>query len=58
MRFVSPGTPRLLCNRERVGENVGLRFDDGFGDASDVFLGGECDDGARELARLAGMDVR
>ena len=49
----------LLCNRERVGD-VGLCFDDGDadGDASDVFLGGECDDGARELARFAGMDVR
>ena len=56
MRYVPPGTPRLLCNRERRGENVGLDFDDD--ESCDVFLQGDCDDGASELARLAGMDVR
>ena len=56
VRYVPPGTPRLLCNRERRGENVGLDFDDD--ESSDVFLQGDCDDGASELARLAGMDVR
>ena len=56
VRYVPPGTPRLLCNRERRGENVGLDFDDD--ESCDVFLQGDCDDGASELARLAAMDVR
>lgn len=56
VRRVPPGTPRLLVNRDPVGMDLGLRFeDDGTdGDISDVFYGGECDAGARALHRQRG----
>lgn len=53
---VEPGTPRLLVNRDRVGEDVGLDFD-GEGSTDALFLG-DCDDGAERLARLLGYDIR
>lgn len=51
---VRPGTPRLLLNRERVGEDLGLSF--GRPGASDAFSSGDCDKGALELARLWGWE--
>jgi NAD-dependent SIR2 family protein deacetylase len=50
--LVKPNVPRLLINRNRVGEDLGLDFGEG---TTDVFYGGECDDGARRLCRLANM---
>jgi len=62
---VSPTTPRLLINRERVGEQSsyqiipgigggdGFDFDAGYRDA--LFLG-DCDDGVRQLAELLGWE--
>ena len=71
VRRVPPGTPRLLINRQRVGEHLGLCFhnsdggDEGGGGrvgdvqmwqpavpTADVFFGGDCDDGVRELCAL------
>lgn len=49
------GTPRMLINRERVGEDLGLDFDSE--DSSDGVFLGDCDDGARRLADLCGWDL-
>jgi NAD-dependent SIR2 family protein deacetylase len=54
VRLVPPLTPRLLVNRDRVGEDMGLDFDQKDEQhPSDVFYSGDCDDGARELCALA-----
>ncbi|CAK0862025.1 unnamed protein product [Prorocentrum cordatum] len=63
-----PGVPRVLVNRERVGEDEdglgelqamlgigrasGLQFD--HAGSQDVFVQGECDDAVEELVRLLG----
>ena len=47
----SSGVPRLLINRERVGENLGLNFEHG-----DGFEGGDCDDVVRRLCKLLGWE--
>jgi NAD-dependent deacetylase sirtuin 2 len=64
--------PRLLVNRERVGEadarvramaalvghTAGLGFDfDSETNRRDALFLGDCDDGFRELARLLGWDA-
>jgi NAD-dependent SIR2 family protein deacetylase len=41
--------PRLLLNRELVGD---FRL----GQSRDIFVQGECDDGARKICRLAGWE--
>ena len=54
---VRAGTPRLLVNRERVGEAGpwgGPGFDFESAGTADVLYQGDCDAGARELARLCG----
>jgi NAD+-dependent protein deacetylase sirtuin 2 len=60
---VNADTPRLLINRERVGEAAcsvagrlssrGFNFDDGYRDA--LFLG-DCDLGVRQLCRHLGWE--
>lgn len=55
VEFVHDGTPRLLINREMVGENSFDFFGDG---SADVFFQGDCDAGVLELARLAGFADR
>lgn len=52
--MVNKGTPRMLINRERVGENLGLRF--GYSSSPDVFLKGDCDDGCLTIAEALGWD--
>ena len=52
VRATRPGVPRLLINRERVGEELGLRFDGGSG--ADGFYEGDCDAAVRELAAALG----
>lgn len=59
---VPASTPRLLINRERVGEaDASLRamgYDKGFnfgeGNHRDALFEGDCDAGARQLASLLG----
>lgn len=54
--FPSVGVPRLLINRDRVGPFHFVSDGDLPIDlVTDVFFQGDCDDGVRELARLAGM---
>ena len=48
---VAPGTQRVLMNRDRVGEG---RFDFDKEDATDHFVGGECDHAAFHLVAAAG----
>jgi len=55
VEFVHDGTPRLLINREMVGESSFDFFGDG---SADVFFQGDCDAGVSELARLAGSADR
>mmetsp|Transcript_81908 Transcript_81908/g.222333 ORF Transcript_81908/g.222333 Transcript_81908/m.222333 type:complete len:361 (-) Transcript_81908:23-1105(-) len=55
VNLVKPGTPRLLLNREEVGEELGLMF--GEPKSADVFVPGDCDAGVLELARLLGCEV-
>jgi len=50
-----PATPRMLINRERVGEDAGLDFDRE-GSSDGAFLG-DCDVGAQSLAELLGWDL-
>lgn len=52
---VHRGTPRLLINRERRGEELGLDFDSP-GSTDGLFLG-DCDAGARGLAAMLGWDL-
>ena len=65
---VRPGSPRLLINRERVGEGTAVRrgpvgpagpFDfDGFdGLSCDGFVQGDCDSAVLELAQLLGWEA-
>jgi NAD-dependent SIR2 family protein deacetylase len=56
---VRAGTPRLLINRERVGEGpVGMHGRGGFDfdSGTDGHYAGDCDDAARRLARLLGWE--
>ena len=55
VRRIPPGTPRMLINRERVGEHLGLDFDSP--QSSDGFFRGDCDAGAQRLAQLLGWDL-
>jgi NAD-dependent deacetylase sirtuin 2 len=48
------GAPRVLINRERVGEGGWRGFDFDAPGTTDLHFQGDCDDGVRELARLAG----
>ena len=53
--MVGASVPRLLINRDRVGESVfsgGLDFDS---KRRDVHVGGTCDDGCRELAEALNL---
>ena len=65
---VHPRAPRLLINRERVGEagsrthsasrNTGKRgFEFGRPLSNDVLYQGDCDAGAQELVRLLGWSA-
>ncbi|KAL3898714.1 MAG: hypothetical protein SGARI_006614, partial [Bacillariaceae sp.] len=47
--WVAKDCPRLLVNRERVGNFLRIQ-------SRDVFLEGECDDGVRDLSRLVGWE--
>ena len=51
VRRVRRGCPRVLLNRERVGEDLGLLTDE---ERDDVFDGRNCDDSLAELAAHAG----
>jgi NAD-dependent deacetylase sirtuin 2 len=65
VREVMPDVPRLLVNRERVGEHKGrmlsrnrspaFQFD--LPNSRDVFFKGDCDAGVWELARLMGWEA-
>jgi NAD-dependent SIR2 family protein deacetylase len=55
VRCPRPGTPRLLVNRERRGEDMGLDFDS-VGTTDGLFLG-DCDEGARGLAAHLGWTL-
>jgi len=52
---VNAGTPRLLINRDRVGENVGLDFTSP--SSTDGFVSADCDETVREIVRLAGWQA-
>ena len=57
VNLAPPRTPRLLVNRERVGESddggrTGLVFEPG---SWDVFAQTSCDAGAAQLAELLGV---
>ena len=54
VRIVKSGTPRLLINRERVGEDLGLDFERSIDGTMDGFFQGDCDDGAAKLCRKLG----
>eukprot|EP00884_Botryococcus_braunii_P020668 jgi/Botrbrau1/7285/Bobra.0318s0021.1 len=69
INMVSPETPRLLINREKVGMAVpvnplmaflgipgkrGFNFD--MGNYRDALFLGDCDDGVRKLCELLGWD--
>ncbi|KAG7346662.1 silent information regulator protein Sir2 [Nitzschia inconspicua] len=47
--WVSHDCPRLLLNRERVGHFLRIQ-------SRDVFFEGDCDDGVREICKLAGWE--
>lgn len=53
VEMVEPGTPRLLINRERVGEGGWRGFDFSPG-STDDFYGGDCDDAVSALADRLG----
>ena len=52
--FVEPKVPRLLINREAVGDS--FRF--GEPGSRDVFLQGDCDDGVRRLVEMLGWEAK
>ena len=55
VRRVPVGTPRVLVNRDRVGEDLGMDFDGWQGNTSrDLFMQGDCDEGARKLCECLG----
>lgn len=59
LNYVGTNIPRLLINRERVGEGYrGIKQGFNFGDGNyrDAFYKGNCDDGVRELCRLLGWE--
>jgi len=49
---VASGTPRLLINRERVGEYPYGGFDFSSSGSADIFFHGDCDVGCQQLAKL------
>ena len=53
--FPADGVPRLLVNRERRGQELGLDFDSP-GSADGLFLG-DCDAGAMGLAARLGWEL-
>lgn len=55
VRFPPRGTPRILINRERRGQEMGLDFDSP-GRTDGLFLG-DCDAGAEGLARHLGWSL-
>ena len=55
VRFPPQGTPRMLINRERRGEEMGLDFDSA--DTPDGLFLGDCDAGAHGLAAKLGWDL-
>jgi NAD-dependent SIR2 family protein deacetylase len=48
--WVRRDCPRMLLNRERVGNFLKIQ-------SRDVFVEGDCDDGVREICRLAGWET-
>ena len=65
---VRPGTPRLLVNRERVGEDAGMRrgpvgpagpfdFDATDGVTRDGFVQSDCDAAVLRLVQLLGWEA-
>ena len=65
---VRPGTPRLLVNRERVGEGAGMRrgpagpagpfdFDATDGVTRDGFVQSDCDAAVLKLVQLLGWEA-
>ena len=52
VNFVEPDVPRLLVNREAVGD---FRF--GEPGSRDCFLKGNCDDGVRKLVEMVGWEA-
>lgn len=48
--WVSRDIPRILLNRERVGNFLRIQ-------SRDVFYEGDCDDGVREICKLAGWET-
>jgi NAD-dependent SIR2 family protein deacetylase len=48
--WVRRDCPRILLNRERVGNFLKIQ-------SRDVFVEGDCDDGVREICRLAGWET-
>ena len=52
--MVSKGTPRMLINRERVGEYYPKGFQFNSVNTKDVFIEGDCDAGCIKLADAMG----
>lgn len=52
-KFVGPHVPRLLINKDLVGDFQGIA---GRRKKNDVFVAGDCDEGVRRLCELAGRD--
>ena len=55
IRYPPAGTPRLLINREKVGEHPG-GFNFNNRSTQDVALLGDCDAGCMKLAEALGWD--
>ena len=55
VKFAPKGTPRMLVNRERRGQDLGLDFDSE--DSTDGLFLGDCDAGAKGLAAWLGWDL-
>jgi len=55
VQFVPRGVPRLLVNRERRGEELGLDFDSA--ESTDGLFLGDCDAGAKMLSALLGWTL-
>ena len=52
----APGTPRVLINRERVGERLGSRGLD-FDGGNDAFVQGDCDAAVVALCQRLGWEA-
>jgi NAD-dependent SIR2 family protein deacetylase len=52
--WVSPNCPRILLNRELVGDFAHAAYFGGGNRDRDVFLEGDCDDGVQKLCKLTG----